>query len=337
MHGRYSDVAIKGIVSVVPKNELDNLEYMNQFGDRRVKKQILLTGIEKRRACINGQTAGDLCTVAAEHLIKRLGWKKNNIKALIYVTQSPDFQRPSTSYLIQKRLGIGKNCIVFDVNLGCVGYIAGLQIIAGILHNCGGRGLLLAGESIVFENGTDMSTSSLLNGDAGSATAVEIEQGHRLYYKQWSDGNKFHYLYKTFDKPAYMDGNGVLLFGLNEVVKSFGEFKETFQIQEEEVDYYVLHQAQKLIIDGIAENAGLPMEKILYSCKGFGNTSSASIPLTICVNIDRFKDKKKLCLYCCGFGIGLSWGSALIEIETACIEPIIETQKYYDDREKKNE
>lgn len=333
MTGRYTNVKIQGILSAVPTNELDNMAFIENLESKRVKKQILLTGIEKRRACVNGQMADDLCTVAGEELLNRLGWEKESIGVLVFVTQSPVLARPSTAFLIQQRLGLGTDCMVFDVNLGCSGYTAGLQIVAGLLQGTGGRGLLLAGESHALEGGSQMDSSSLLVGDAGTATAVEIVEGNEMLFRQQSDGKGAPFIYKAFGRPGYMDGNGVLLFTLNEVVKSITEFKEMFQVKEESIDFYILHQAQKMILDGVAKGCGLDRGKVLESCRLYGNTSSASIPLTLCASKDQTGQKEKIRAYMCGFGIGLSWGSVLTELETAGIYPVMESDKVFLDKE----
>lgn len=335
MRAKYDNIAIKGIVTVVPKNIENNEEYVAKLESRRIKKQILLTGIKERRACINGQSSGDLCTLAADKLLDNLGWDRDDIKCMVYVTQSSDLSRPSTAFIIQKRLEIGKQCMVFDVNLGCSGYVAGLQIVSGLLHNVGGKALLLTGESGTFENGYSVSTSSLLNGDAGSATAIEVDcKASTMYCEQCSDGYEYKKIYKPHGKPGFMDGNGVLLFTLNEVVNSIKSFKKDFEIDENEIDYYVLHQAQKMILDGVAKGCSINKEKILSSCEYFGNTSSASIPLTLCTEIEKIKCKELIKVYMCGFGIGLSWGSVVMDINTSIIYPIIESNYVYPDKKE---
>lgn len=327
------NIKISGIVSAVPINQVDNLDYIEKIESRRIKKQILLTGINKRRVCINGQTATDLATVAADDLLNRLKWDRKDIDVVIYVTQSPELSRPSTAFIIQERLNIGINCLVFDVNLGCSGFIGGLEIMAGLLSTTKGKGLLLVGESHALEGG-DINTSSLLVGDAASAIAIEYDLSSEMIFRHYSDGSRSDYIYKPFNKPGYMDGNAVLLFGLNDVVDSVVQFKTENNLTEENVDYYVFHQAQKMIIDGIAKGVNISEGKVLISCDDYGNTSSASIPLTLCVSKQNKPIRQESNFIMCGFGIGLSWGMAYISIDFNVIFPLIETDKVYDDREK---
>lgn len=123
--------------------------------------------------CGKGQRASDLCAQAADVLLDRLEWERDSIKALIFVTQTPDLDTPSTAMLIQKRLNIGQDCICFDINLGCSGYIGGLQVLAGLLSNAGGRGLLLVGDGKYYNREGTIDANEMLFGDCGAATAIE--------------------------------------------------------------------------------------------------------------------------------------------------------------------
>ncbi len=332
MKGKYSNIEIKGIVSAVPENKVCNLDYIEKIENRRIKKQVMLTGIENRHVCINGQKASDLAAIAADKLLDLLHWDRNEIDVLIFVTQSPELSRPSTAFIIQKRLGIGKDCLVYDINLGCSGYIGGIETIAAILSATKGRGLLLVGESNALASG-DLSTSSLLEGDAASATALEYGPQTSMLFRHYSDGTRANYIYKSFEKPGVMDGNAVLLFGLNEVVDSVKQFHADHHLSASDVDHYIFHQAQKMIVEGVAQGAGLPGEKVLLSSTDYGNTSSASIPLTACLHLNREKETGRKKIFMCGFGIGLSWGIVYCEIDTMNILPLIFSDHVFDDRD----
>lgn len=332
MKGKYDDIEIKGIVSAVPENKVCNLDFIKKITNRRIKKQVILTGIENRHVCVNGQTAADLASVAADRLLDFLQWDRNKIDVLVFVTQSPELSRPATAFIIQQRLNIGENCLVYDINLGCSGYVGGLTTVAGILSATKGRGLLLVGESHAMENG-GQSTSSLLVGDAASATALEYSENNSMMFRHYSDGTRANYIYKPFNRSGFMDGNAVLLFGLNDVVESVKKFQKENQLSAEDVDYYVFHQAQRMIVEGIAQGAGLPREKVLVSSDDYGNTSSASIPLTICLHADHSIAEGKKKFFMCGFGIGLSWGIVYAEIDTRVILPLITSDYVYDDRD----
>lgn len=325
MFGQYQNICIRGIASAVPQRRVDNLELAESLGSKRTKRQVALTGIESRHICDKGQAASDLATVAAEKLIKQLEWDKNDIRVILFVTQSPDVSTPSTAMIIQKRLNISEDCLAFDVNLGCTGYVSGLQIIAGLLNNIGGKGLLLVGDGRYYEQGCEINSNTLLFGDGAAATAVESVEGKGFSYFQKTDGKRHNIITRSLSGDVYMDGNAVLLFSLGEVVKGIVDTKSHFGIDEEAIDYYVLHQAQRLIIDGIASECGIDSQKILTSYEEYGNTSTATLPITICHNSEKIKEKKTVRVFLSGFGVGLAWSNVYIELDTENILPVIST------------
>lgn len=331
MYGQYTNIKISGIAAAAPKDVLDNLECAKKIGQRRAKKQVMLTGIRKRHCVREGQSASDLSCVSAERLLQELKWNRNDIRVIVNVTQSADMHTPSTAMLIQKRLGIGQDCLAFDVNLGCTGYVSGLQIVAALLQNTGGKGLLLVGDGRYSETTSEPTTDSLLFGDGASATAIEIEDNNPMFYAQKTDGTRHDLLSVALDGTLTMDGNAVLLFSLNEVCQSIKEFRNNFDIKEDEIDYYVLHQAQKLILDGIARECDIPTEKVLTSYEEYGNTSTATIPITMCHNVEKLKKKEHVRLYLCGYGVGLAWSSVVLDVDTRCIFPVEITDYCYDD------
>lgn len=331
MFGQYSDICIRGIASAVPENRIDNMELVESLGTKRTKRQVSLTGVDFRHVCGKSQAASDLASVAAEKLIKQLNWDKGEIRTLVFVTQSPDVCTPSTAMIIQKRLGIGEDCLAFDVNLGCTGYVSGLQIIAALINNIGGKGLLLVGDGRYYEPNGVINSNTLLFGDGASATALESVPGKGFYYSQKTDGTRHHLLTKSLSGEVYMDGNAILLFSLSEVVQSIKDIKTHFQIKEQNIDYYILHQAQKLILDGIANECDIDTSKVLTSYEEYGNTSTATLPLTICHNVEKLKEKANAHLLLSGFGVGLAWSNVYIEIDTQNILPVISTDYHYDD------
>lgn len=331
MFGEYSNIAIRGIVSVVPSTNIENLDCeSDELSIKKIKKQIKLTGIERRRVLSGAQTASDLATKAAEELINELKWEKDTIKFIVYVTQAPDLEIPSTALLIQKRLGIGTDCLAFDVNLGCSGYVAGIQIVAGLIHEMGGRALLLAADG---KSGSKRQNAAdyLLFGNAGTATAIETEEQHTLMYQQQSDGSRWRTIYRELGGSTVMDGNAVFAFTINDVADCIKQTIEHFSLNIDDIDYFVFHQGQKMIIDNLAEICNIPLDKMLYSLKNYGNTSCASIPLSICDDVLKLKQKKEVCMYLCGFGVGLSWGSSILKMDTGYIMEVQESDFHYTD------
>ena len=160
MESSIKNIEIIGIEAAVPCNEVDNALYISQIANRRIKKQIELTGVKKRRVTVGEQKASDLAAEAAKKLMQQLEWDGDMVDVLIFVTQSADLERPSTAFLIQNRLKLSKKCMVYDINFGCDGTIVGLITIGNILQNIKGKGLLLVGESNAIA-GKDINRNAL--------------------------------------------------------------------------------------------------------------------------------------------------------------------------------
>lgn len=310
MFGEYGRIAIRGIETVVPEKRIDNSEYVKQLGERKVSKQVRLTGIRSCHVSTDAETTETMCTEAAERLLDRLGWLREEIRGIILVTQTPSYVMPATAFRIQKKLGIGENCIAFDVNMGCSGYTTGLTITGGLLANLGtgSKMLLLVGDTVtkcLEEN--DIQTRMMF-GDAGTATALETVPESSLVYMQKSLGEGCDAIFmKDQMDHFHMDGMQVFRYTINEVLSYIGEFMKKAELSDDDIDYYVLHQAQKHIVDHVAEFCGIPDHKLLVSYGEYGNTSGASIPVTLTSNREKLLEGNKRVLMC-GFGVGLSCG-----------------------------
>lgn len=342
MDGIIKNINIKGIVSSVPSYIEDNYKYAKIVGEKRLKKQLRITGIKKRHVSGKHQRASDLCYSAAEKLIEELNWRKKDINVMIFVTQSPNYKLPSTAFFLQKRLGLSNECVVFDVNLGCSGFVVGVQIVSALLQQCsnGGKGLLILGDTsgkVISDEkqlNSDILVNRMLFGTAGSATAIEVKENSNIPYMNLSDGNGFEAIISRFNQPNSMDGGAVFEFAINEVSDGLNKFKQKFNIKEDDIDFYIFHQAQKLILDNIEMSCDIPQDKVLYSYGEYGNTSGASVPLTACSNWETLRKKKRVNILFCGFGVGLSWGYVLAEVESKYIFPPIITDEHYDEDKK---
>lgn len=334
--GCIENIHICGISAAVPSRTVDNIAFAEMMGDKRNRRQLALTGIRTRHICDVGQSASDFATFAAENLLMRLGWNRDEIKHLIFVTQFPDLARPSTAMLIQKRLGIGTDCSCFDVNLGCSGFVVGLQVMASMLSTIGGKGLLVVGDGRYEESDEIFSPTDLLFGHGGAATAIEIAPGYPMLYKQKTDGNRFDMIMCRRNGKKQMDGLGVMQFTLNELTETIRDFRDENHLCEENIDFYAFHQPQKVILEGIASECSIPWEKLLNSFEKYGNTRSASVPISICANEKRLKEKDKVRLLMSGFGIGMSWGIDYLTLDTENIMPVMETDCCYPEKAEHN-
>ena len=327
------NVSIKGISACVGKEIEYNRDYKG-FTQQEAEKFIITTGIEQRRKSGDSICASDLCYRSAEQLIKDLKWRKSEIDCLIFVTQGPDYLVPPTSCILQQRLGLSTECIAIDAPSGCSGWVCGLSILAGLLSSSGlKKGLLLCGDTpsrccSVF----DKSAYPLFS-DAGAATALEFCNDSVLKFHVATDGGGFNAIMipdggyrnpvkeeslqikqiedgiKRNNLQLAINGMDVFSFGISKAPQSVNSLIEHFSLNKEAVEYYVFHQANMFMNENIRKKLKLPKEKVPYSLREFGNTSSASIPLTMITQLKNGLLNSKKEIIACGFGAGLSWGS----------------------------
>lgn len=331
----FDNIKIRGMCSAVPTCIEDNNLYVDVIGERRTRKQIKLTGVEKRHVSNSSQSASDLCFVAAKKLVTDLELNLGDIKILILVTQGPDFQIPSTAFLLHKRLGLSKDCVCFDMNLGCTAFNIGLQTAASMLQagNMGDKALLCIGDSLGIKLpyrafSPDEIAKSMLFGAAGVCVAIEKVEHGVISILNNSDGERYKTIYGELDAPSTMDGGAVFSFAIGEVADTLKQFRYDHNLPDDKIDYYVFHQAQKLILDDISQSCQIPAEKELRSYSEYGNTSGASAILSVCANRDNLKNKEANYLFCT-FGVGLSWGCIYTSIEKSGILPVVESDEHY--------
>lgn len=341
------NVSIAGIVSAVPPRIVNNLENSLFSTREEAEKFISITGIAEKRHVENDVCTSDLCIKAANDLLEKLNWNKEEIDVLIFVTQTPDFPVPNTAIIVQDKLGLSKNTICFDVPLGCSGYVYGLSILSQFLQNGQlKKGLLLVGDTLSKQcSPLDKATYPLF-GDAGSATALEYSVGGKMDFNLWSDGSGFGDIIvpeggyrnpftqeslvlkedndgnKRSGVNTYMNGTNVFSFGIGTVTQELKQFIEHFQVEKEQVEYFYFHQANRFMNDMIRKKLKLTPEQVPYSLHKYGNTSSATIPVTMTMqDAAGLKDKE---VVMCGFGVGLSIGIVRMKIEKEIINDLIE-------------
>ncbi len=322
---------IASVVSCVPQQKFDNIKDTTEFTKEEVRKVVGMAGVKERRVSNDSICSSDLCEAAAEKALELLNWERESIDALIMVTQTPDYFLPSTSCVLHKKLKLADHCAAFDVGLGCSGYTYGLWLVAMMLNSQGfKRVLLLHGDTVSrFTDKSDRSVS-LLFGDAGSATAIEISEpdtNDEWFFALHSDGEGYDDLIlegggfrERFceDKRKYylkMKGTNIFNFTIKRVPAVINETFEGSGFNREDIDYYILHQSNKYIINYLMSKLKIPMEKVPLTLKEFGNSGGPSIPLTITKGKLTRPDNRALNLMLLGYGVGLSWGSALVSIK----------------------
>lgn len=346
-----NNVKISGIAACVPKNTESNSDYdWIPLKDRELL--IKTTGIEKRHIATNGLCTSDMCYTSADRLLSTMSTDRSEVDILVFVSQSPDYILPATGIILQDRLGLSKNTIAFDMQLGCSGYLYGLSVISNLMSTGKYRkGLLLVGDVSSFSQSKKDKSTYPIFGDAGTATLLEYADGCKpLHFSLQSDGSGYraimihdgglrHPYSSRSDQPVeyepgivrsrrqlMLDGIEVFNFSLREAPVNAFQLMQHLGTTANDYDYFIFHQANKLMNESIRKKLKLPPEKVPYSLNEFGNTSSASIPLTIVSRLGQELAGRQASLFLSAFGVGLSWGSAAVEADGLVCLPLIEAE-----------
>ncbi len=346
---KFNGVGISGLSAAVPKNIYHNRTDNKYFESDDAEKIVEKIGVEERRVTDRDMCSSDLGLAAAERLLGDMNIDRSSIDALIFVSQTADYRIPATGIILQHKLGLPKTCAAFDVNLGCSGFVYGLSMAYSFATQpTVDRVLLINAETRTKVYSFKDRKTGFLFGDA--ATVCLVERGEiygESYFKLDSDGSKADYIMiksggyrnpctsESFlekeqpggcfhsDEQVHMDGEGVFEFVITNVPRHVREVLRLSQLEKEEVDYYVFHQANRFMNEHVRKMLKLEKEKVPYSFEKFGNTSSVSIPLTIATSVkDKFDIPRKILVS--GFGVGLSLASAFFTLSTPHITELIE-------------
>lgn len=346
----FKNIGITGMAAAVPKNTIDNYKYTKFFPEADVKDIVDKVGIKERRFAPEGLCASDLCFAAAEQIIEDLAIDKDEIDLLVFVSQTPDYRMPATSITLQHRLGLGKHVAAFDISLGCSAFVYGMSVIYGLMQTGGFRkALLLDGETRSRVYSPKDRKTAFLFGDGGVAAIIEQDDKFgESYFSLNSDGSLANLIkidaggYRNpssvdsltekvvdehgnirTDEHGYMNGADVFNFVLKEIPKNFKSVLKQSNNTNETIDFNVFHQANAYMNSYLARKLKLENNKVPSCLAQFGNTSSVSIPLTIVSELqDKLKGHNKLML--CGFGVGMSWATAQINVEDCVISDLVE-------------
>jgi 3-oxoacyl-[acyl-carrier-protein] synthase-3 len=347
---KIQNVSLTGIAVAVPKTKKVNLD--NPFFSKEdVKKFTATTGVSEFRIADAATTTSDLGFEAAQQLIAEMNIDTNDIDVLIFVSQTPDYLNiPNTAPLLQHKLGLPKTCLAFDLPLGCSGFVYGLSTLASYMQNPAfKKGLLICGDTLSKIVGNEDKSATLLFGDAAAAILLEREDSNSgMHFNLGTDGSGYKAIIindggarNPFNENSLavvdygdgikrnqcelaLDGMDVFSFGISQAPKSVKELVAFSDIKIEEVDFAVFHQANKMMNEMIRKKLKLETEKVPYSLGKFGNTSSASIPVTMVTELKNQLRKGQNKLLLCGFGVGLSWGSCYLTTDNLTVLDLIE-------------
>jgi 3-oxoacyl-[acyl-carrier-protein] synthase-3 len=325
---------IKAVVTTAGGNKVIIDDEMDKFGydEKSLKRLKKSAKLESRYLAKDGICTSDLCVNSAEYLFNNYDIKREDIDGIIFVTQSPDYKMPSTAIIMQDRLKLPITAMAFDVNLGCSGFVYGLYMAHSFI-NSGAKNILVAlGDVNRSFCGEKDKIITPLMGDAGSVVLISNEE-NKSYFSLYSDGSGYEHLIVPAggcrnpidentsqarlredggirsDEDLYMNGREIFNFAIKRVPLLIEEILEFSNTKKEDIDYFLLHQANAYILQNIQRKLGVNPEKVpSKSVEIYGNQNSASISGIINGFLNEEFSNKKLEIICAGFGIGLSWG-----------------------------
>lgn len=341
-------IRIAGIAAAVPTESVPLSAFADRFEKGHIEKFSAASAVRWIRRASPAQTAADLCFAAAENLLKTRETDRREIGLLVFASLSPDYRRPATACVLQKRLGLSSGCGAFDLGLGCSAYPYALLAASSLLAASGARyALVLAGETMTKITGSRDRSTVMLFGDAGTCTLLEKSDGFAIQGLFKTDGAGYRDIIipaggarnpapprideETPDgcrRSLYdlaMNGMNVFSFSIGAVPKAVKEFYAATGTGAADYDLFALHQSNLQILQKIAHKIGAPFEKVPLCLEEYGNTSAASIPLALGAAFGGSGSGQPLNTLFCGFGVGLSIGIAAAPIRPGEILPPVET------------
>ena len=337
-------VRIVGVAAAVPKQVVSKVDTVKS-ADYDASEFVEKTGIKEVRVS-DEFTASDLCLAAAEQLISDLGWEKNTIEGIFFVSQHPDYILPATSCILQDKLGLSRECYAMDVSLGCSGWVYGLNAATAVLSGHGmKRALLMCGDA----KKRAKCDFDPLFGFAGTVTAIEYtgNDADSMRFHLGTDGSGYDAIIipdggarnpataKSFEMEEVegkmmhrmqtrMKGMDVFSFAISTAPKSIKKLMAEEGKEAADYDYFIFHQANTMINEMIRKKIKAKPEQVPYSLHEFGNTSMASIPLTIVTQLKGKVENRLTSYVACGFGVGLSWGTVAFKTKDLVISDLVE-------------
>jgi 3-oxoacyl-[acyl-carrier-protein] synthase-3 len=294
--------------------------------DWDISKILDKTGIITRHIAAQDETAVDLAYAAGIKLLN-LSVNPEQIDLLILVTQSPDYVLPTSSCILQDRLGLPTNCMAFDINLGCSGFVYALSVAGSLIESgVAKKGMILCSDTYTKYISKDDQTCRPIFSDGAAAVFVERSEVDSIGpFVFGTDGSGYDRLIvrkggardlcPVIERPhgtLEMQGSSVFLFAMSVVPASINKLLENAAMTLDDVDLVVFHQASKLVIDNLTQRLSLDTKKIYTNYASIGNTVSATIPIALkdADTQGRLQNGDNVLLV--GFGVGLSWGATLL-------------------------
>ena len=318
---------IKQVEYYLPERILTNEELEKAYPEWSATKLEKKVGIKQRHIAGPNETSLDLATKAAIKVLEKED--KDLIDFVLFCTQSPDYLLPTSACLLQSRLGLKTSIGALDFNLGCSGYVYGLALAKGLINSGICKNILLVtGETYSkFIAEDDISNRSIF-GDAGTATIVTYSDEDQLgEFIFGTDGigaenlivnglsARNSYILKDVDRPTlYMNGPEIFNFTIETIPPLIQQVISKNKLQLSGIEYFILHQANKYILEFLISEIGLDISKCHIDMVNYGNTVSNTIPIALKDAYEQRKIQEGDKVLIAGFGVGYSWCSTIITI-----------------------
>lgn len=301
-------LGIQSIASYLPKGRIDNLEQADRFEtDREFVEQKIgvssLPRFEEQDSVVSASVA------AFNNLREKEPIDLAEIECVVLCTQNPDKGGlPHNSALVHAELGLPEDCACFDIGLGCSGYVYGLSVIQSFMAANGmKKGLLFTCDPYSRILDPEDKNTCLLFGDAASATLISETPRYTLASAKFSTKGAGSEALQKNGSQLEMNGRAVFNFALQDVPKQIRRVLENAELKAEDIDLFLLHQGSRFMLENTIKRAGIPLEKAPIRLSETGNTVSSSIPLLL----EKELDKSPGTILMSGFGVGLSWATAI--------------------------
>jgi 3-oxoacyl-[acyl-carrier-protein] synthase-3 len=343
MNLKFTNKHITGILTILPANEVKFEEEMEMYNFSAAKslKLKMAMGYNAKRVVEEGVCASDLCIHGLSYLFEKGKLHRDEIDALILVTQSADYIMPPTSNLIQGHFGLKHDMICLDINQGCAGYIIGLIQAYMLLEQESIHKVVLLNADVLSPKVSKRDrNSNPLIGDAASITIIEKSKSNgeifgnikmngagALVLNIPAGGAKLPTSSETgiMEEDAngnfrskdnlVMKGDEVFNFVQTEVPPLINTLLATANVHKDAVDYYMFHQPNKFMLQKLADKIGIPREKMPSNVvEHFGNSSGVTIPVAITYNLGEKLETNNFRICMAGFGVGLTWASLLMDV-----------------------
>lgn len=319
---------IFGIGSHLPEKVLTNFD-LEKIVDTTDEWIYSRSGIKQRHIVANDQATSDISVEAAKKALENANVDIKDIDMFIVATATPDMLFPSTACVVASKFGI-VGPPAFDIAAGCTGFVYGLVTAQQFVENGMYKKILVIGAESLSRilDWTDRSTCVLFGDGAGavvvgptegkgviaSVLGADAVGGHNLTLP--AGGSQKPATHETVDQRlhyVHMNGNEVFKFAVRAMAKACQEVMDKAGVTSDQIDWFIPHQANIRIIESASQKLKIPMEKIIITLDNVGNTSAASIPISLDKAAREGKLKKGDTILTVAFGAGLTWGASVIE------------------------